>query len=140
MDISRTKARKLSMIILYQIFLYEKNKIEYNIDEIINENVEINDDYINTTVKNIINDRENLKDLANKYLGSWPIDRLGLVDQAILLIGIYELSSNNIPDIVCINEAIELAKKYSDENVVKMINATLDNIYHKELKRPIDGQ
>lgn len=37
------------------------------------------------------------------------------------------------PDIVVINEAIELSKKYSDEKVIKMLNATLDKIYHHEV-------
>lgn len=36
------------------------------------------------------------------------------------------------PAVVCINETIELAKKYSDLNVVKMINAAMDAIYHNE--------
>ena len=36
------------------------------------------------------------------------------------------------PSVVCINETVELAKKYSDLEVVKMINATMDAIYHSE--------
>ena len=37
----------------------------------------------------------------------------------------------NTPKIVCIDEAIKLSKKYSDDSVRKMINATLDKIYHE---------
>ena len=36
------------------------------------------------------------------------------------------------PSVVAINEAVELSKKYSDEKVTKMLNATLDKIYHSE--------
>ena len=39
------------------------------------------------------------------------------------------------PSIVCINEAINLSKKYSDLEVVKMINATLDKIYKNETNK-----
>lgn len=135
MDLSRTKARKIAMIILYQILLYKKNNIAYDIDNIINKNIEQRDEYINTMIKNIVNNIDNLSSMANKYLESWPLNRLGVVDQAIILIGIYELIDTDIPDIVCINEAVELSKQYSDEKVSNIINATLDNIYHKELKR-----
>lgn len=129
------KARKIAMIILYQILLYDKNKIEYDIDKVISDNILDNNEYIENMIKGIVNDLDNLKELANKYLDTWPLNRLGLTDQAIILIGIYELINTDTPDIVCINEAVELSKKYSDESVTKMINAMLDNIYHKELKR-----
>ena len=46
--------------------------------------------------------------------------------------GIYELLYTNTPDIVCINEAIELAKSYSDDKVKNMINGVLDKIYHNK--------
>ena len=45
--------------------------------------------------------------------------------------GIYELLYTKTPSIVSINEAVELAKTYSDESVVKMINAVLDKVYHE---------
>ena len=72
-------------------------------------------------------------DLANKYLVDWNIERLSKVDKAILSLGIYELKYTETPSVVAINEAVELSKKYSDEKVTKMINATLDKIYHNEV-------
>ena len=66
-----------------------------------------------------------------KYLENWSIERLGLTDQAIIRISVYELIYTDTPNLVCINEAIELAKKYSDEKVAKMINGVLDKIYHE---------
>lgn len=133
MSISRSVARKKVMIIIYQMLLYDKNDIKYEVDDIIKENIEESDDYINNTVNGILANRDNMINIANKYLGSWPFNRLGLTDQAILLIGIYELMYTDVPDKVAINEAIELSKMFSDESVSKIINATLDNIYHKEL-------
>ena len=46
--------------------------------------------------------------------------------------GIYELVYTDTPEIVSINEAVELANIYSDEKVKNMINAVLDSIYHGE--------
>ena len=66
-------------------------------------------------------------------MNNWTIDRLGNTDIAILRMGIYELLYTNTPHIVSINEAVELAKNYSDDDVVKMINAVLDKIYKHEV-------
>ena len=67
-------------------------------------------------------------------MNNWTIDRLGFTDQAILRMSIFELLYTETPDIVVINEAVELAKTYSDEKVTKMINGVLDKIYHEDTK------
>ena len=46
--------------------------------------------------------------------------------------GIYELIYTSTPEIVAINEAIELAKNYSDDSVRKMINGVLDKVFHNK--------
>ena len=70
--------------------------------------------------------------LANKYLKNWSLDRLGNTDQAIIRLGIYELMYTDTPAVVAINEAVELAKLYSDDAVKGMINSVLDKVYHEE--------
>ena len=69
-----------------------------------------------------------LKNLANKYMNDWSIDRIDKTGAAILRMAIYELMYTDTPEVVVINEAIELSKKYSDDNVRKIINAVLDKI------------
>ena len=76
--------------------------------------------------------KNEIDQLANKYLNNWTITRLGNTDQAILRMGIYELIYTDTPDIVAINEAVELAKLYSDDDVRKMINGVLDKILHNK--------
>ena len=107
--------------------------IKYDITELIKEQIEVENDFINNTVLGIIKNQDEISSLANKYLVDWNIDRLSKVDKAILSLGIYELKYTDVPSIVAINEAVELSKKYSDEKVTKMINATLDKIYHEEI-------
>ncbi|MFA5696275.1 MAG: transcription antitermination factor NusB [Bacilli bacterium] len=128
MQYNRSKSRIIIMTILYQIAAYEKNKMEYNIDNVINENMEIDNEFIKEAVYGIINNLEAIDELANKHLKNWTIDRLGKTDQAILRLGIYELIYTDTPDIICINEAIELAKVYSDDAVKDVINGVLDAI------------
>ena len=48
--------------------------------------------------------------------------------------GIYELVYTDTPEVVAINEAVELCKEYSDDKVKNMINAVLDKIYHGDNK------
>ena len=129
---NRTELRKKIMTILYQIFLYESNNIEYKVEDVIKESVEIENDFVNTIVNGVLEYRNDIDRIANKHLKDWTIDRLGKTDQAILRMGIYELVYTDTPEIVSINEAVELAKEYSDEKVKNMINAVLDSIYHGE--------
>lgn len=130
MELTRHELRYKTMTILYQIFLYKKNNIEVNIDSIINEQLEEKNTFVEDLVKGILDKNEELEKIANDNLTDWKLDRLGFTDQAILKIGLYELLYTDIPPKVCIDEAIELSKKYSDEKVSNMINAVLDKVYH----------
>ena len=121
------------MTILYQINVYETNKIDYRIEDVIKEVIEIDNEFVKDIVYGVITKKEELNEIANKYLKNWTIDRLGNTDQAILRIGVYELLYTNTPSIVAINEAIELAKLYSDDDVRKMINSVLDRVYHNKV-------
>ena len=129
---SRSELRKDIMTILYQINIYEANKMSYNIDDIIKEVVEIDNEFVKEIVYGVITYKNDIDELANKYLTGWKINRLGNTDQAILRMGIYELMYTKTPEIVTINEAVELAKNYSDDDVRKMINGVLDKIYHEK--------
>ena len=125
---NRNEARKVIMTILYQIFLYQRDNIDYDVTDVINENLSINNEFVKDTVNGVLSKKEELYELANKNLKDWKMERLGLTDQAILCIGLYELLYTDTPDVVAINEAVELAKKYSDDKVKNMINGVLDKI------------
>lgn len=129
---NRNEARSVIMTILYQVFMYQNSKIEYNLDDVIKDNLEIDNDFVKETVAGVLNNKENIVNIANKYLKDWTFDRLGLTDRAILSMGIYELLYTNTPEVVAINEAVELSKKYSDDKVKNMINGVLDKVYHEE--------
>ena len=129
---NRSELREKIMTILYQKNVYDKNKIKYQIDDIMKEVTPIENEFVKEIVYGVTTYQNEIDALANQYLNGWTIDRLGNTDQAILRMGIYELLYTDTPDIVSINEAIELAKSYSDDDVRKMINATLDKIYHNK--------
>ena len=129
---NRTLLREVIMKVLYQVFILEESGVDFNKEALIKEQLEVENEFVTTSVNEILENKETIYELANKYLKSWPMDRLNKVDQAILSLGIYELKYTETPPIVAINEAVELSKKYSDEKVTKMINAVLDEIYHEE--------
>lgn len=131
---NRSELRKKCMTILYQMNVYDKNNIKYNIDDIIEEVYTIENEFIKEIVYGVITYKNEIDNLANKYLEGWTIDRLGNTDIAILRMGIFELLYTDTPHVVAINEAIELAKTYSDDSVRKMINGVLDKVYHEVLK------
>lgn len=125
---NRSELREKIMTIIYQISLYKKNKIEFDVDECLKENLEIDNEFVKDMVYGIVTNYDELTSLANVYLTNWTIDRLDLTGASILRMAIYEIKYMDTPPIVVINEAIELAKKYSDDSVRKMINASLDKM------------
>lgn len=130
-QLTRSELRVKIMTILYQLDIYKQNKIEYDIEEVIKENLEIENDFVKEVVYGVNTYETVLDEIANKYLEEWDIKRLECTGANILRMALYELIYTETPKIVVINEAIELAKKYSDDSVRKMINAVLDK-YVKE--------
>ena len=130
---NRNETRVIIMTILYQIFMYQRDNINYDINEVINDNLKIDNLFVKDMVGGVLENKEKLYEIANKNLKDWNMSRLGLTDQAILCLGLYELLYTNTPDIVAINEAVELAKSYSDDKVKNMINKVLDNVYHEKI-------
>ena len=127
-EINRSELRKIIMTALYQMSVYDANIIEYEPKAVIKELLEVENDFVNEIVFGVLNNKDQIDKKANKYLKDWTIDRLGKTDQAIIRMGIYEILYTSTPDIVCINEAILLAKEFSDDKVKNMINAILDGI------------
>ena len=131
--LTRSELRKNIMTILYQINLYSINKINYDVDDVIKEVNPIDNEFVKDIVYGVITKKEEIDSIANKYLNKWTIDRLGNTDQSIIRMSIYELLFTDTPDVVVINEAVELAKLYSDDSVKNMINGILDKIYHDKV-------
>ena len=126
---SRSELREKAMIILYQIDIMENNKVDFNIENLISDNLEIDNEFARNIVYGVMTHKNEIDELANAKMNDWTINRIDKTGAAILRMGIYELLyEEDTPNIVAINEAIELAKKYSDDNVRKIINAVLDKI------------
>ena len=126
---TRSELREKAMVILYQIDILKSNKCEYNVENLITENLEVDNEFVRNIVYGVETHLEQLDEIANGHMKDWSINRIDKTGAAILRIGLFEiLYEDETPNIVAINEAVELAKKYSDDNVRKIINAVLDKV------------
>ncbi|MBR0137178.1 MAG: transcription antitermination factor NusB [Erysipelotrichaceae bacterium] len=124
---NRREQRTKVVFSIYQYLLTQKE-----IEEILNENLDIDDkESISFIVSNTIetlNNLDELQDLIQKHLVDWDFDRLGYIEQAILLFAANEIKAGEIDRPVIINEAVEIAKKYCDDEAPALINGVLDQL------------
>jgi transcription antitermination factor NusB len=129
----RTRARELAMQGLYQLEVQGTELLE-RIDDFFAENspeeisVELASKWCKETWQRVAE--------CDKLIGAstikWGLSRLSLVDKSILRLAVYQLKfCDDIPPKVVINEAIELAKKYSGEKSPSFINGVLDAALRK---------
>lgn len=129
----RTHARGIALKALYSIDISErpyqeaiKDVLSYIKDEEVSEFAKI---LIQGTMEN----KQKIDDLIVKYALNWELERMAVIDKNILRFAIYELIfCLDIPPKVTINEAIELAKKYGDQESGRFVNGILDKIVRAE--------
>lgn len=74
-----------------------------------------------------------IRELITKHAPQWPVEHIAPVDRAILEIAVYEmLYSKDVPPVVAIDEAIEIAKKFGGENSQKFVNGVLNAIFESK--------
>ena len=132
---TRTELREVACKILYETYILENAKVNYDINLLVKDEIEKLDDFVLELINGVKNHQKELSMLANKYLVNWEIDRLSKIDKAIISVAIYELKYTSTSYKIVIDEALNLSHKYSDDNVTKMINAMLDGIYKNECEK-----
>lgn len=133
--LSRTKIHENAMFCLYQHLFYSTLAKEYKklLPEIVNDVMEQPfdqcDDFFKSIVYESVQNKKEYIDIISKNLSStWKFNRLSLIEQAILLLFSAELANHRVEHQVAIDVAVDLAKRYCDENSYKFINAVLDKI------------
>ena len=127
------------------VFEYEfLNAInELSLEEFLqDDNLQDDDkDYVTESYKGIVEHNLEIVELIKQNLKAYTIDRIYKVDLAILKLAIYELkfSNNQVPSNVIINEAVELAKKYSTDKSYSFVNGILASILNGETNAKSDN-
>ena len=84
--------------------------------------------FLQTSVKGISENYDNIKDTIKANTQNWAYERIGLVERTLLIIATYEFLKANTPIEVVANEIVELAKEYGNEKSYEFVNGILANI------------
>lgn len=134
----RKAAREIAIKLLFQMEFQKENK-EEQIEAVLSENKLTNNDYkyINDVIRGVFDKIDEIDVLIKKYAKGWDPGRMSKVDLSVLRLCIYEvLYREDIPYSVSVNEAVEIAKKFSSEEAGSFINGILSNISKQETNIP----
>lgn len=126
----RRKARESTLQILFQLEFNDPQpeKVLNLFWESRRTSKEIKD-YSSWLVKGIISHKKKIDDIIQSVSEHWRISRMAVVDRNVLRIAVFELLfEENIASAVIINEAIEIARKYSSMEAATFVNGILDAI------------
>ena len=132
----RKKAREAVLQALYAIHLSQENeeKVLRDINERYNFDLATKE-FIDELFRNTINDRKVLDAKIEGALENWDIERIAPIDRIIIKMSIVELNNfSEIPNVVTLNEYMEISKEYSTPKSSQFINGVLDSIL-KNLKK-----
>ncbi|MEK5106469.1 transcription antitermination factor NusB [Cytobacillus sp. FSL K6-0129] len=123
----RRTAREKALQALFQIDL-SGTEMNEAIHHVLDEQRE--DAYLNHLVSGVLQHKAQIDELISNNLENWKLDRLATVDRNLLRLSTFEFafSEDDIPVNVVINEAIEIAKMYGDDQSPKFINSVLSKI------------
>jgi N utilization substance protein B len=124
----RRKARESTLQILFQLE-FDDSVPEKVIDSFWRNRKTSKEikDYTQFLVTGIHSNRERIDDVIQSVSSNWRLDRMAIVDRNVLRIAVFELLfEENLAPAIVINEAIEVAKKYSSEEAATFVNGILD--------------
>ena len=116
----RRAARRTALFLLYQWDLTGKPLASLYDGEI--------DQFALETAEAVSGRASELDGRLNEVLEDWTADRLGALERNILRIAAYELEGDSVPREVAINEAVELAKRYTTDEAARLVNGALGKI------------
>ena len=124
---NRHSTRELAMTCLYQSFLLKKD-IKMVVFENSPNGNEISPFLYTITIDAIKNKNKYVKQINKVLKEGWNFDRLGYIEQAILIAAACEIDFETAQKNIIIDEAITLAKKYCDDDTYRLINGVLDRL------------
>jgi len=136
-DLSRRDVRSLVFHFLYAAEAFEYQESLQSIINNFNHGFDLAvplDGEIFTITNSIINDRDSLEKIYEPYLDNWRAERVSVCTKLILFFSIWEFKNTQTDARIIINEAIELAKCFAEQDAYRFINGILDPI-SKEFRK-----
>lgn len=134
---NRTEAREQAFKLLYSMEIQKEDTQEQM--DLYFENNEITDEKTKAYIKDVWsgvkeNKEQIIEKISSNLKAEWKLERLSKVDVSLLKLAIYEMLYKKLPFKVAINEVIELAKKYGEDNSASFINGILASIVKHDLQ------
>jgi len=128
---TRREARERALSLCYEL---DVRSLPF--DAVLTELPSPPEEYAGALVRGVDAHRDEVDAILRKYSEHWALERMPLVDRAILRIGCYELGwEPELPTGVVISEAVELAKQYSTKDSGRFVNGMLGRIA-EDLRAP----
>ena len=131
-NITRSEERDFAFTMLYALE-FNQDPIDLQIEHLDEKKQKKATPYVRRLISVYLDSRDEFDSLIKKKLENWDLKRVAIIDKVILRMAVAEIIHfDEIPPEVSINEAIELAKKYSTAGSGKFINGILDAIYRAQ--------
>lgn len=129
---NRSEMREQAFILLYEKEFFNEMSCE-EIESVFSENFSELSDYAKDIFENVCLHRAELDGIISKYLKGWKLSRIPKVNASILRVALYEIIYvESVPENVAVNEAVELAKKYSGNDDFAFVNGVLGSYLRDE--------
>lgn len=126
---ARSKARKRAVDILYAAALRDADPLVLYAERTEAAEHPPPNDYAATLLEGVVAHRERIDELLAEHAEGWTLDRMPFVDVAILRLGVYELLwAQDVPDVVAVDEAVQLAKSLSTDDSPRFVNGVLGRL------------
>ena len=130
---NRTQSREYALQMLYQADIRRMDQAqvlgEFWLDQAAAEDVKV---FANQLFEGTMANLAEIDPVIGRHADNWDMKRMAVIDRNILRLGVFELTRlEGVPPKVCINEAVELAKRFGDEESGKFVNGILDAIHKK---------
>jgi len=138
----RRKARECALQILYELEFHE-NEVEAHLEDFWRERKEPEEvkEYCEWLVRGVLRERARLDAAIQEVSKNWRLARMALVDRNILRLAAFELEAEpHLEPAIIINEAIEIAKKFSGEEAAHFVNGLLDALRKKKESEKIERE
>lgn len=141
---ARSKARKRAIDFLYEADQRDSDAVTLLADRVGTPEVPPVHEYAVKLVEGVVEHGERIDEVLSQHLEGWTLDRLPVVDRAVLRLGVYELlwCAEDVPPVVAVDEAVELARSLSTDDSPRFVNGVLGRMSNiaSRLRRTIKAE
>jgi len=136
---SRRRSRQRALQILYSFDARQQpvdDAIDAYYEMLYSEERPERDPFVAALVHGTVENMTEVDERISRHAAHWRLERMPVVDRNILRLAVYEMTRGGTPAAVAIDEALELARKFSSEESVQFINGVLDAVHREAGETP----